>query len=94
MPSKPGFRPALVQRFILYEDALLEGSEARQPRPPNRVRQVHLRRVLKTYASYYKKLRTHLSLDKDTPHFRRVLALGNVTVTPILGGLHHYYLRV
>jgi transposase InsO family protein len=31
-----------------------------------------LRRVLKSYATYYNQVRTHLSLDKDTPDFRRV----------------------
>lgn len=30
-----------------------------------------LRRVLKNYASYYNQVRTHLSLDKNVPHFRR-----------------------
>src|SRR6266849_7787403 len=33
--------------------------------------EAHLRRVLKTYASYYNEVRTHLSLDKDAPEFRR-----------------------
>jgi hypothetical protein len=27
--------------------------------------------VLKAYASYYNRVRTHLSLDKDAPLFRR-----------------------
>jgi transposase InsO family protein len=31
----------------------------------------HLRGVLKAYASYYNEVRTHLSLDKDAPDFRR-----------------------
>src|SRR5690242_3699476 len=30
-----------------------------------------LRGVLKAYASYYNEVRTHLSLDKDAPDFRR-----------------------
>jgi Integrase core domain len=29
--------------------------------------EAHLRRVLKTYASYYNKVRTRLSLDKNAP---------------------------
>jgi transposase InsO family protein len=33
--------------------------------------EVHLRRILKSYADYYNRLRTHLSLEKDAPLFRR-----------------------
>src|SRR5271169_6036470 len=33
--------------------------------------EAHLRRVLKNYASYYNQVRTHLSLDKNAPEFRR-----------------------
>ena len=53
-----------------------------------------LRRVLKAYASYYNRVRTHLSLDKDAPLFRRSHMVGNIAATPILGGLHHQYFRV
>jgi len=31
--------------------------------------EAHLRRTLKTYASYYNEVRTHLSLNKDAPDF-------------------------
>jgi hypothetical protein len=54
----------------------------------------HLRRILKTYASYYNEVRTHLSLRKDTPSFRRSQRFGNIVPLPILGGLHHQYLRI
>jgi transposase InsO family protein len=53
----------------------------------------HLRRVLKTYASYYNKVRTHLSLDKNAPDFRRPLSVGDIVAILILGGLHHQYVR-
>jgi transposase InsO family protein len=33
--------------------------------------EAHLRRVLKAYVAYYNQIRTHLSLDKDAPNFRR-----------------------
>jgi transposase InsO family protein len=33
--------------------------------------EAHLRAVLKDCASYYNEVRTHLSLDKDAPDFRR-----------------------
>jgi hypothetical protein len=56
--------------------------------------EAQLRRVLKNYASYYNQVRTHLSLDKNAPHFRRPQKLGPIASTPILGGLHHQYVRV
>jgi transposase InsO family protein len=54
----------------------------------------HLRRILETYAAYYNEVRTHLSLDKDAPNSRRPLKVGGILVIPILGGLHHQYVRV
>jgi len=40
--------------------------------------EVQLRRVLKNYASYYNQVRTHLSLDKNAPDFRRPQKLGPI----------------
>jgi transposase InsO family protein len=54
----------------------------------------HLRGVLAAYASYYNEVRTHLSLDKDAPDFRRMQKFGRIAARPILGGLHHQYVRV
>jgi len=56
--------------------------------------EAHLRRILKTYASYYNQVRTHLSLDKDAPHHRRMQPVGNIISLPILSGLHRHYFRV
>jgi transposase InsO family protein len=56
--------------------------------------EAHLRDVLKVYASYYNEVRTHLSLDKDAPHFRRAQKLGRIAAIPILGGLHQQYVRI
>jgi transposase InsO family protein len=56
--------------------------------------EAHLRAVLKAYASYYNELRTHLSLDKDAPDFRGTQKIGRIAAIPILGGLHHQYVRV
>jgi transposase InsO family protein len=56
--------------------------------------EAHLHRILKTYASYYNEIRTHLSLEKDAPKFRRSQKVGRVAALPILGGLHHQYIRV
>jgi transposase InsO family protein len=55
--------------------------------------EVHLRRILRSYASYYNKIRTHRSLDKDAPVWRPVQRTGVITSNPILGGLHHHYIR-
>jgi hypothetical protein len=38
--------------------------------------EAQLRRVLRNYASYYDQVRTHLSLDKNAPNFRRPQKLG------------------
>src|SRR6202047_2406647 len=56
--------------------------------------EAQLRRVLKNYASYYNQVRTHLSLDKNAPDFRRPQKLGPIAAISILGGLHHQYVRV
>jgi transposase InsO family protein len=55
--------------------------------------EAHLRRILRTYARYYNDIRTHRSLDKDAPLSRPVQRLGNIRSRPILGGLHHQYVR-
>jgi transposase InsO family protein len=56
--------------------------------------ETHLRRILRAYAGYYKDIRTHRSLDKDAPVSRSVQRTGIISSRPILGGLHHYYVRV
>lgn len=56
--------------------------------------EVHLRRVLRAYADYYNRTRTHLSLDKDTPLARPILREGRINSIPHLGGLHHSYVRM
>ena len=56
--------------------------------------EAHLRRVLRTYAGYYNKVRTHLSLDKDAPNCRRTQTVGSIVAMPVLAGLHHQYVRV
>src|ERR1700680_1383185 len=53
-----------------------------------------LRGVLRNYASYDNQVRTHLSLDKNAPDFRRPQKLGPIAAISILGGLHHQYVRV
>ena len=56
----------------------------------------HLRRVLRSYFSYYHHWRTHLALEMDTPAARAVHLpdLGPVRKLPEVGGLHHHYERI
>ena len=56
--------------------------------------EVHLRRILKSYARYYNETRTHLALDKDAPLSRTVKRAGRILCRPILGGLHHEYVLI
>jgi transposase InsO family protein len=56
--------------------------------------EAHLRRILKSYARYYNETRTHLALDKDAPLSRTVKRAGRILCRPILGGLHHEYIRI
>ena len=53
----------------------------------------HLRHVLLSYQQYYNETRTHLSLDKDAPIPRAVETIGRILSRPVLGGLHHQYVR-
>ena len=55
--------------------------------------EVHLRRILKSYADYYNRARTHRSLNKDAPVSRPVQPTGVISSRAILGGLHYYYGR-
>ena len=56
--------------------------------------EARLRRILQSYARYYNNIRTHRSLDKDAPVSRTVQSTGSIKSHPILGGLHHHYVRV
>jgi hypothetical protein len=47
-----------------------------------------------SYSAYYNSVRTHRSLDKDAPSFRPIQQIGIIRSHPILGGLHHHYVRV
>jgi len=57
--------------------------------------EMHLRRVLKSYAGYYNynSVRTHGSLNKDAPVTRQIQRVGSIKSYAILGGLHHHYVR-
>jgi transposase InsO family protein len=53
----------------------------------------HLRHMLLSYMNYHNEVRTHLSL-KDAPVSRAVEPAGRILCRPILGGLHHQYIRI
>jgi transposase InsO family protein len=53
-----------------------------------------LRHALRAYTCYYNEVRTHRSLDKDTPDARPIQITGTVCSRPVLGGLHHHYVRI
>ena len=53
----------------------------------------HLLRTVREFADYYNTARPHQSLDRNLPVPREVEAVGNVSATPVLGGLHHRYFR-
>jgi hypothetical protein len=40
------------------------------------------------------RLATHLALGKDAPVSRAVQAVGSIVAKPLLGGLHHQYVRI
>jgi len=56
--------------------------------------EMHLRRVLSDYATYYNQARTHLALKKDAPLRRPTQRFGRIAAVPILAGLHHQYVRI
>ena len=59
------------------------------------INESHLRRILRAYFAYYHRSRTHMGLDNDCPIPRAVQPseIGQVSATPVLGGLHHEYRR-
>jgi transposase InsO family protein len=54
----------------------------------------HLRHILLSFMKYYIEVRTHLSLEKDTPVSRAVERTGHILCRPVLGGQHHQYIRI
>lgn len=54
----------------------------------------HLRRVLAGYTTYYKQVRTHLTLQKDALSWRAARRVGRVVAIPVLGGLYRQYTRI
>ena len=56
--------------------------------------EAHLCRILKSYADYYNSLRTHRSLHKDAPISRLTHQAGMIRSHPVLGGIHHHYVRI
>jgi hypothetical protein len=84
-------REAGGQRFPVREAiaprAAKEGAKSLTPNGG------HLRHLLEAYQKYYNEARTHLSLEKDAPIPRAIQAVGQTLAVPVLGGLHHQYVR-
>ena len=55
--------------------------------------QRHLRKLLKSYFTYYNRSRTHLALAKDAPESRAIMSRGEIVAIPQVGGLHRRYER-
>ncbi|HRZ39022.1 MAG TPA: transposase, partial [Candidatus Paceibacterota bacterium] len=55
----------------------------------------HLRELLEAYVEYYEHVRPHRSLEHDSPIPRAVEPpeQGKVVELPLVGGLHHRYVR-
>lgn len=47
----------------------------------------HLRKILRSYADYHNRVRTHLSLNQDAPIHRATQSTGAILAIPVLGGL-------
>ena len=50
--------------------------------------QQHLRKLLKSYFTYYHRSRTHLALAKDAPEARAIMSRGEIVAIPQVGSLH------
>ena len=82
LPLQNGFAERLIARSAANASTVVVFGEH------------HLRHVLTCYMGYYNAVRTHLSLGKDTPHWRPVQLAGRIQAHPIIGGLHHQYVRI
>jgi transposase InsO family protein len=58
------------------------------------VGEVSLHSTFKAHARYFNEVRTHRSLERDTPETRPAQFFGLILSRPVLGGLHHHYVRV
>ena len=76
-PTAP--RSTLAERACGETDRL---DPSGMPRLHGRRRDTHLRRILGAYTGYYNELRTHLSLEKDSPDHRPIQRLGQVVTRP------------
>ena len=58
--------------------------------------ELHLKRILASYAEYYHSARTHLSLEKDAPLGRSIQLReqGKIVELKRVGGFHHEYVRM
>jgi len=57
------------------------------------INEKQIQRILDEYISYYNSKRPHQGLDQRIPMKYKPHLYGKVQKLPILGGLHHYYMR-
>jgi hypothetical protein len=53
----------------------------------------HLRHVLLSYMNYYNEARTHLFVEQGRAGTPRSRTSRHILCRPVLGGLHHHYVR-
>ena len=56
--------------------------------------EAHLGRILKTYTAYYNEIDLTWPWIKKARSCRRSQTVGAIVTIPVLGGLHHQYVRV
>ena len=54
----------------------------------------HLLAVMREYAEYHNRSRTHLSLERNASERRSIERAGDIVSQPVLGGLHHQHRRL
>jgi hypothetical protein len=88
-PHQKHINSSEIKRFLFYFYLQLSLNIQKKCSNPNS----YLRIFFNQYVFNYKKYRTHLGLNKDSPEGRPVQKEGQIEKIPIVNGLHHYYYR-
>ena len=89
---KDGRRASKRDRRGRSGDACIAPNVRREPKILNDAISPRLVDVCSDFYNY-NHVRTYPSLGKDAPIFQRSQTLGSIVAMPILGGLHHQYVR-
>jgi hypothetical protein len=57
------------------------------------INEKQVQKILDEYINYYNSKRPHQGIDQRTPRKYKSHFYGKVQKLPILGGLHHHYIR-